>query len=163
MIGAPGRGAPAKVAFGCERCGRALYVPAAAEPARVACAGCGHGYSLLREGSGPSPARLERCRLCGLDRLYLQKDFNRKLGLSVFAVAAILSVPTWGLSLLAATLIDVALYHLLGDVTICYGCGAQHRGFPKNPDHAPFDLHAAEAVAARQRAIVVPESQQVRT
>ncbi len=98
-------------------------------------------------GSG----RLERCLRCGGDRLYTQKDFNRKLGLLVFAVAAVLSVPTWGLSLLAATLIDLLLYHLIGDVTVCYGCRAQHRGFRKNPQHGPFDLHVAEAVDRRPR------------
>jgi hypothetical protein len=83
--------------------------------------------------------------------LYIQKDFNRKFGLWMFVVAAILSVPTWGLSLLVATLIDRILYYALGDVAICYGCNTQHRGFVKNPAHGDFDLHVAESVEGSPR------------
>jgi hypothetical protein len=64
----------------------------------------------------------------------------------VFIVAAVLSVPTWGLSLLAATFIDLVLYYRLGDATLCYACGAVHRGFPKNPAHGSFDIHVQESV-----------------
>jgi hypothetical protein len=101
----------------------------------------------------PDSPLLERCVRCGEDRLYTQKDFNRKLGLGVFVVAALLSVPTWGLSLLAATIIDFMLYHLIGDVTLCYGCSTQHRGFRRNPRHGPFDLHVAEAVDRQPKAV----------
>jgi len=95
---------------------------------------------------------LRRCLRCGLERLYVQKDFNKKVGLGVFVLAALLSVPTWGLSLLAATLVDLALYLLLGDVALCYGCGTQHRGFLRNPAHGPYDLHVAESVERRRTA-----------
>jgi len=95
--------------------------------------------------------RVDRCQRCGYERLYVQKDFNRKIGLAVFVVAALLSVPTWGLSLLAATIIDLALYFALGDVTLCYACGAQHRGFVTNPAHGAFDLHVAEETDRRAR------------
>ena len=70
---------------------------------------------------------------------------------AVFIVAALLSVPTWGLSLLAATIIDLILYFALGDATLCYGCGALHRGFRKNPDHGDFDIHIQESVDRRVR------------
>jgi hypothetical protein len=94
---------------------------------------------------------LSRCAHCGLDRLYVQKDFSKKAGLWVFIVAAALSVPTWGLSLLAATVIDLALYYALGDATLCYGCGAVHRGFPRNPAHGSFDIHVQESVDRQAR------------
>jgi hypothetical protein len=71
----------------------------------------------------------------------------------MFVLAAILSVPTWGLSLLAATIIDRILYYLLGDVAICYGCNTQHRGFEKNPAHGDFDLHVAESMERRARTV----------
>jgi hypothetical protein len=116
------------------------------------CPRCGRGLTIAPRPEGGVPRRVERCLRCGLDRLYTQKDFNRTLGLAVFVVAAILSVPTWGLSLVAATIIDLVLYFVLGDVTLCYGCGAQHRGFEKNPAHGPFDLHVAEAVDREPRA-----------
>lgn len=103
--------------------------------------------------NGQAAGPLERCLRCGSERLYVQKDFNRTLGLAVFVVAALLSLPTWGLSLLVATVIDLGLYFLLGDVTICYGCNTQHRGFAKNPAHGPFDLHVAEAIDNQPRAV----------
>jgi hypothetical protein len=139
------------VAFVCEGCDRAVHVPAAAAGDGSVCPGCGRTHGLLLDPSAAGPRCLESCLRCGLDRLYVQKDFNRKIGLAVFVVAAVLSVPTWGLSLLAATLIDLALYYALGDVTVCYGCGAQHRGFVRNPAHAAYDLHVAESIERRPR------------
>jgi hypothetical protein len=119
----------------------------------VACAACGHRHTLHGESDERPDGALRRCLRCGLDRLYVQKDFNRKIGLGVFVVAALLSVPTWGLSLLVATLIDLGLYFLLGDVTICYGCNTQHRGFARNRAHGAFDLHIAEAIENQPRAV----------
>ena len=54
-------------------------------------------------------------------------------------------------SLLVATIVDRILFYLLGDVTICYGCNTQHRGFAGNPDHGEFDLHVAESVERQPR------------
>jgi hypothetical protein len=139
------------VAFVCDRCDRPVHAPVDAEAAGAVCRHCGEAYG-LRDPAPGSPL-LERCLRCGEGRLYTQKDFNRKLGLGVFVIAALLSVPTWGLSLLAATIIDFMLYHLIGDVSICYGCATQHRGFRRNPQHGPFDLHVAETVDRRPKVV----------
>ncbi|MGH9749742.1 MAG: hypothetical protein ACRD5D_00830 [Candidatus Polarisedimenticolia bacterium] len=140
------------LAFVCDRCDRPIRRPIEGPIATLVCPACGAGHP-VHPGSPPGPgAALQRCRRCGLDRLYVQKDFNRRIGLWVFVVAAVLSVPTWGLSLLAATLVDLGLYCVLGDVTLCYGCGTQHRGFGRNPAHGPFDLHVAESVDRRPTA-----------
>ena len=141
---------PRSIAFVCPGCDRAVHRTLEDAPVEIACAACGRPEPLER-AHGAADRLLERCRRCGEQRLYVQKDFNRTVGLWVFVIAAILSVPTWGLSLLAATAIDLGLYFLLGDVTLCYACGTQHRGFPKNPAHGPFDLHVAEAVDRRPR------------
>ncbi len=134
------------LAFVCDGCDRPVIHAVDRAGDATDCPGCGMRH-VLRVGADTVAARrVDRCLRCGLDRLYVQKDFNRKLGLGVFAVAALLSVPTWGLSLLVATLVDCGLYYLLGDVSICYRCLAQHRGFVKNPAHGAFDLHVAEQV-----------------
>jgi DNA-directed RNA polymerase subunit RPC12/RpoP len=141
------------VAFVCDSCEAPVYARPDGTTGQITCAACGQRH-LLQGVTPDRPAgALERCLRCGLDRLYVQKDFNRKIGLAVFAVAALLSVPTWGLSLLVATLIDLGLYFLLGDVTICYGCNTQHRGFARNPAHGAFDLHVAEAIDNQPRAL----------
>ncbi len=139
------------MAYVCERCGREVVqsLDPGARPA--ACPGCGQVAGEAPRGAPAAPGFLSRCARCGLDRLYVQKDFSKKAGLGVFIVAAVLSVPTWGLSLLAATLIDLVLYYSLGDATLCYGCGAVHRGFPRNPAHGSFDIHVQESVDRRVR------------
>ena len=142
---------PASAAFLCDGCHREIVQTLPAPVSRVACPGCGREHDLAAGGATLETRLLSRCARCGLDRLYVQKDFNKKLGLWVFIVAAALSIPTWGLSLLAATIIDLALYFALGDATLCYGCGTVHRGFRKNPEHGPFDIHVQEAVDRRPR------------
>jgi len=144
-------GSPPSVSFLCEGCGRENVRTLDAQAAGSACPGCGRSFVLHACENPARPAALSRCLCCGLDRLYVQKDFSKKAGLWVFIVAAALSVPTWGLSLLAATLIDLGLYYALGDATLCYGCGAVHRGFRINPAHGPFDIHTQEAVDHRAR------------
>ena len=134
----------------CGGCDAPVGLRLEGRPETVACPRCGRREPLALDPAGPAP-RLDRCQRCGFERLYVQKDFNRTIGLVVFVVAALLSVPTWGLSLVAATLIDLGLYYGLGDVTLCYACGAQHRGFARNPQHTAFDLHVAEAVERRPR------------
>jgi len=144
---------PASVAFVCDACEAPIYARFDGSTDQVACARCGQRHALHGVKAARPPGSLDRCLRCGLDRLYVQKDFNRKIGLAVFAVAALLSVPTWGLSLLFATLIDLGLYFLLGDVTICYGCNTQHRSFSRNPAHGAFDLHVAEEIDNQPRAV----------
>ncbi len=147
-----GRGT-ASVAFVCESCERPVYSRFDGSRESVVCQGCGHQHALRSESDSRPGGPIRYCLRCGLDQLYVQKDFNRKIGLAVFAVAALLSVPTWGLSLLVATVIDLGLYFLLGDVTICYACNTQHRGFARNPAHGDFDLHIAEAIDNQPRAV----------
>ena len=141
----------ASVAFLCDRCGAEAVQALGAGAPPASCRGCGLTFAASAEEALSGPRLLSRCLRCGVDRLYIQKDFSKKAGLWVFIVAAVLSVPTWGLSLVAATIIDCVLYYALGDATLCYGCGAVHRGFGRNPEHGNFDIHTQEAVDRRAR------------
>ncbi len=141
------------VAFVCDACSRPIYLGTGRLSVAPTCPHCEHEHRFLGTPAPEIGSPLSRCLRCGLDRLYTQKDFNKRIGIAVFVVAAVLSVPTWGLSLLAATIVDVGLYYMLGDVTICYGCNTQHRGFGRDPDHGPFDLHIAEAMDRQPRTI----------
>ena len=139
------------LAFICSRCEQPIYAPVEGVVEEIACAFCRQVHPIRRGSAAADATPLPSCLRCGLDRLYRQKDFNRKIGLWIFIVAAILSVPTWGVSLLVATIVDRILFYLLGDVTICYGCNTQHRGFTDNADHGEFDLHVAESVERQPR------------
>jgi hypothetical protein len=97
---------------------------------------------------------LEACPFCATEELYIQKDFPHALGLAIvvlgFAVSTVfwyLYMPVWTLGVLLATAaLDLALYYLVPDVTICYRCLSQYRGAGSNPKgrYLPFDLAIGE-------------------
>jgi hypothetical protein len=90
--------------------------------------------------------------VCGSAALYRQKDFPQWLGMSVLAAACasffilqVLYQPWWAWAvLLGSAALDGLLYYgLVGDVVVCYRCGAQHRGGPSRA-FDPFELAVAE-------------------
>ena len=87
---------------------------------------------------------LQFCAVCSYERLFTQKDFDRRLGLAVVAVGAVLSPWTYGLSLLGCMLLDYGLYYIVPEITVCYGCAAIYRGFRNNPRHRAHDPLLAE-------------------
>ena len=117
----------------CTQCERRLG-RAAGEPAR-ACEHCG----AASEVTAPATS-VERCAACGHDELYFQKDFNRTTGVALVAVGAVFVPWTYGLSLLAVTILDYVVWRMVKDVIVCYRCQAVHRGYPPNPAFQPFDL-----------------------
>lgn len=88
----------------------------------------------------PPGAIIDRCAVCAHEELYFQKDFNRTTGMALVVVGAVFVPWTWGLSLLAVTILDYAVWRLVKDVIVCYGCQAVYRGYPPNPALQPFDL-----------------------
>ena len=95
---------------------------------------------------------IDGCAICGLKKLYTQKDFNRTLGATIFVAAAILSLALYGynhvlaafLVLGAAAAVDYLLYLGLPEVTICYRCHSQYRRVSDNSANEAFDLAIAE-------------------
>jgi hypothetical protein len=97
------------------------------------------------------------CASCGHDDLYIQKDFNRNVGIAIVIAGIAASLyffsrdrPIAAMGALGLTaLIDFLAHFLVGDVTVCYACHAIYRGFGKNPDHEPFDLKKLEKYGGR--------------
>jgi hypothetical protein len=97
---------------------------------------------------------LKACLLCATGDLYIQKDFPHALGLAIVVVGFVLSTffwylyrPAWTLGILLGTAgVDVVLYYLVPDVTICYRCLSQYRGAGTNQcdRYKPFDLAIGE-------------------
>ena len=137
----------------CPKCDAGLPVDAATAPASITCGGCGREISLsvsddLREGRA-----VDRCPVCSGGDFYIRKDFDPKIGLSVVIVGALISAAFYwyGRDLIAysilgaATLIDLAIYGRLKDLTVCYRCHTEFRG--THPPTAPaFDLHTADVL-----------------
>ena len=65
------------------------------------CLHCDHRQRFpehARAGEGAWINPLIRCLACGSERLFVQKDFNRKLGVAIVVVGAALSPWTYGAS-----------------------------------------------------------------
>ncbi|MCG3149926.1 MAG: hypothetical protein PCFJNLEI_03393 [Verrucomicrobiae bacterium] len=95
---------------------------------------------------------VEHCLICDCPQVYVQKDFNRTVGVSIFIAGAILFlICAWFNRLIEGTLVwavftvaDALLYKFLPNVTICYKCQAQYRDFSENPNNTAFELGLAE-------------------
>lgn len=97
---------------------------------------------------------LTGCLACGHPELYTRKDFPRAAGIAIVVVAAILAPATRYVSLGVAALLDFALFHLAREVTVCYACGARHRGFARDPRHPGYDIEIAERLKYGDRAVM---------
>ncbi len=130
----------------CDRCERPSQHDFG-ETDLLTCTSCGYQRQLAEGALGPDGAPadpVESCFACGSNRLYAQKDFNRKLGLLIVVVGAAFSPWTYGASLLVCMLFDYGLYYVVPEITVCYGCDAIHRGFSHNPAHRAHDPLLAE-------------------
>jgi hypothetical protein len=138
------RGAP-EIAYACASCG--LEATGGLD-GQGRCAHCGATRSLAVTDALRASRIVEACPACGNGLLYVQRDFNQKVGLGVVVVGAALApfTPFYS-SLFVAAAVDAGLYALLPDVTVCYRCQAHLRGFARNPSHHAFDLHLAEQYA----------------
>jgi hypothetical protein len=105
---------------------------------KVICKHCEKDYGNPEQFS--TTKGISYCAICGCRDLYTQKDFNRKLGLAIVALGAVLAPFTKLISLFVCALIDLILYRLLPFITVCYRCKAIFRGFPDNQDHQGFNL-----------------------
>ena len=113
------------------------------------CPSCDHVVSLAPQ-SVEKP--LAGCAVCGNRDLYRKKDFPHGLGMAILVLASLATVITywwyhqwltWGI-LIGTALFDGLLYLWVGDVVVCYRCGAQFRGYAANPEHGPHELTVAE-------------------
>ena len=101
------------------------------------------------------------CVSCGHDTLYVQKDFNRQLGMAIVGLGIAASIyffarsqPIFAMAALGVTaFVDFLVYFLIGEVTVCYSCHAIYRGFKRNPEHEPFDLKKLEKYGGRTRRV----------
>ncbi len=95
---------------------------------------------------------IEHCAVCDCPTLYVQKDFNRTIGMAIFVTGAVVSLVLYGFDrvwqamavLLGCAVVDALLYKWLPEVTICYKCHSQYRQVNPNPAIAPFALGLAE-------------------
>ncbi len=84
------------------------------------------------------------CPVCDCRDLYRHRDFNRRLGLAIIVVGALLAPWTKFISLVVCALIDFAIYRFVGEVVICYACKSVLRRSPGAQKIPAFDLNVSE-------------------
>src|SRR2546425_971216 len=142
--------------FKCRACeGDLKIAPSTAE--RVSCPHCREELPLFINNSITDRTMVTTCVSCGHDSLYVQKDFNRQVGLGIVGIGIAASLyffgrgqPLFAMAALGLTaLVDFLAYSFVGEVTVCYSCHAIYRGFDRNPEHEPFDLKKLERYGGR--------------
>jgi len=132
----------------CPHC-QTAFTTQAVEETHWTCPHCSGDVVARSPGGGE---QLARCRVCGNEEMFVQKDFPHRLGLAILAVALGLSCVfyywhwigwTWAV-LIGSVVVDALLYWVVGTVTVCYRCQARYRGFAPNPQHHPFELEIGE-------------------
>ena len=105
-----------------------------------------HITDFMREKNMP-----DQCAVCGSKSLFVRKDFPQKLGVAIVVVFGILAIYFFTISvvkawliMIAAGLLDLAIYLVIGKVTTCYTCRAGYRKCNLNPAHEVFDLATSE-------------------
>jgi hypothetical protein len=140
-----------KILARCPRCDAGLALSAAEAPKAIACGRCGREIALSVSDSVRADRQVDSCPICRGADFYRRKDFDPKAGVAVVAAGALVSaVFYWfGRDLIAygilagAVVVDLIVYQILGDATVCYRCHSEFRGAYRRT--APgFDLHTAD-------------------
>lgn len=105
----------------CPECGSGVHIYPDIGAQEAKCEVCQHIIPLHIKPAHVE-SKLESCPCCERKDFYSQKDFNRKIGVILFVIAAILSIWTYGMSLVALWLVDLFLFRRLSPIAICYKC-----------------------------------------
>ncbi len=123
------------------------------------CSTCSDTVRLSFSSQIQTENMIDSCPSCGKKAFYIQKDFNRNLGLGIVVFCALAGIyfvwqdrPYLFYASLAVAVVAAAfLYLLLPEVTVCYACKAVFRGAVRNPEHKGFDLHIADVYEGRSQ------------
>ena len=122
----------------CTNCGSSVEVHPDQHAHKVTCEVCKHTME-VKFNSEHEQGILKECPVCSRQDFYKQKDFNRVIGVALFVIAAILSIWTYGLSLVALYLVDLFLFRKLAMVAICYKCRTNFRNLSNMSEIRDYD------------------------
>ncbi len=133
--------------FTCKNCASGIHVYPEVSAKIIKCEVCSHEQDVLFTQENVD-GLLVNCPGCSRRDFYSQKDFNRKIGVIFFIVAALISTlmlwaglsPQWYLStFIVLYAADFFLFRKLKPIAICYKCDAIFRDV-KNIEQIPgFD------------------------
>ncbi len=134
------------VQFTCKECGSGIHVYPSLEAVKIVCDVC-HTQQEVHFNQSEVDGVLKHCPACNRQDFYSQKDFSRKVGVSLFVIAALISTwmlwkgmgPQWYLStFIVLYLLDFILFRKLNQIAICYKCETIFRGVKNIKDIQGF-------------------------
>ena len=147
-----------RIACDCGYFTQTKVLPGESAVRALPCEHCGEELQL--KGLEAEPRAVDEaggiwsCCVCAHPELFTRRDLPQKLGIGVVVIAAILAPSTNYLSLVAAALIDCALYFLMPSVATCYVCLSEHRGYGPEPTHPRYDPEIADRVRFGDKAVM---------
>lgn len=127
-----------EVTLTCSNCGSGIHIHPCVDSKKAQCGICDHEMDVIFTEEHEK-GNVKTCPICERKDFYKQKDFNRKLGVVLFIIAAILSIWTYGISFIVLYVFDFLLYKKLGDVVVCYKCNTLFRKVANIKDIHGFD------------------------
>ena len=127
-----------EVTLTCPDCGSGVHILPTLDAKLAKCEICNHDTPVKFDQTHME-GNLENCPCCERKDFYSQKDFNRKIGVILFVIAAILSIWTYGISFIVLYLFDFLLFKRLGTIAICYKCEAIFRRCKNIKDIPGYD------------------------
>lgn len=128
-----------KVIFRCSGCGHDNLEMLTQDQNDLACKHCSKQWS-LRQGD----ELFEHCPMCSCKAFFVQKSIHPKWMLGGLVLGIVLVPWTYGLSLPALWLIDLAIHKKIPDLLVCYRCRAAFAGFDIPKRFKPFQHHIGD-------------------
>jgi uncharacterized protein (DUF983 family) len=140
-----------RITFLCPKCKTELTFDDLSQD-QSPCPACGQAVALHISPEMRQLNIVNHCAICNCPKVYVQKDFNRTLGIGILIVGCTIALVLLGFDRLVEALAvligfsaaDALLYKLWPDATICYRCHAVYRDFARNPKAEGFELGLAE-------------------
>lgn len=135
------------VQFTCKNCSSGIHVYPSASSDKIQCDVC-QTIQTVSFDSEHERGILKICPQCARKDFYGQRDFNRKLGVIFFILAALISTvmlwyglhPLWYLStFIFLYAIDFVLFRRLAQIAICYKCETIFRNVENIKEISNFD------------------------
>lgn len=105
----------------CPKCQSSVEVYPDAQASKTQCDVCEQVIP-LHFNQEHEKGNLKECPVCERKDFYMQKDFNRAVGVTLFLVASVFSIWTYGLSFIVLYGMDYFLFRKLRYVAVCYKC-----------------------------------------
>lgn len=135
-----------KIQLTCPKCDTLIKQENIENAQSLTCPECDKNFQ-LKHFPNADAAELRQCPICEAAHLYIQKDFPKKIGISIVTLAGIITI-LWDhryyIALILTAIIDFLIYQKCPNLTKCYLCKTEFRGYTPIEKREGFDLNIHE-------------------